>query len=175
MRCTESPGYRCPRLTYGVMVVAAFVEDTTVRYRHPMPCETDCEAECVRRADCVGFTSDLILLDTGGLTVTASARCGPAAVPCPTVQMQFSLPSPCDEASPEAIVVESYGTVIASTLVNCTIDVSARALRSDAYFSVPHIAAHSSGRSQGSLAVLFGLAGAACGVAVGVYVLTRLF
>lgn len=175
MRCTEAVGYRCPRLTYGVMVVAAFADNKPVRYRAPMPCATDCETECVRRADCVGFTPSLILLDPGGLTATASARCGPAAVPCPTVQMQFALPSPCDEATQRALVVESSGAIVSSTLVNCTIAVSARALRSDASFSVPHIAASSGTHGRGSLAILFGLTGATSAVAIVIWVLFRLF
>lgn len=175
MRCTDASGYRCPRLTYGVMVVAAFADNTVVRYRSPMPCETDCETECVRRADCVGFTSSLILLGTGGLTATASARCGPAAVPCPTVQMQFSLPTPCDEAAPETLVVEPAGAIVSAALANCTITVSARALRSDASFSVPHIAAARSTHGRGSLAILLGLTGAASVVALGSYVWFRLF
>jgi hypothetical protein len=170
VRC--GAGYRCPRGGYAVMAVSAFVANSTVRYRGTARCDADCETECVRRADCVGFTSDLVLLGSGGLTVRGSARCGPAAVPCATTQMQFFLPAPCDEATPDSVRLESHAAVVSSTLANCTIDVSARATRADAYFSVPHIASQTA-KSRGSLAILFGLFGAVVLVSAGVFAILR--
>ena len=140
IRCTTAHGYSCPSgSTFGLLVVAAFANNTSVAYRLAQPCVTDCEAECLRRADCVGFTATLILLGRGGLSVTGNARCGSTAAPCPTVQMQFRLPDDCGSAFGDVVRIETHGTVFSSVLENCTISVSARATRSDAWMTIPRI------------------------------------
>jgi hypothetical protein len=158
IRCTDARGYPCPRGSFGVMAVSTFVSGLAVSYRAARPCAADCEAECVRDAECVGFTSTLLLLGRGGLSAAAaSARCGSATVPCPTTQMNFRLPDSCVGAFDDTIAVGAFGTVLSTTLVNCSIIATARAERPDAYFSVPRIAAAARGSSSGGLTILLGL------------------
>lgn len=157
VRCTASVGYPCPRGgTFGLLVVSTFVPGSPVTYRRAVTCAADCEDECLRHADCVGFSTTLILLGRGSLSTTANARCGTKDVPCPSVQMQFWLPADCDGAFDDTLQIDAHGVTYSSALENCTISVSARATQPDAWMTVPRIGAPQRKNST-NFGLLFGL------------------
>lgn len=132
------------------MAVSAFVANRSLQYAESALCVANCEDECTRKPDCVGFSSSQLYLRTGGLLATGvSARCGPLERACPTTQIIFEVPEDGAQCLLAGVpVFVAHGVSIAAERRNCTIAVAVRAKQSDAYFSIPRLDTPSDGDSE---------------------------
>lgn len=153
------------------MAVSTFV-NATVSYVASAPCTASCEAECVRRPDCAGFSTTELYVGTGGLVSGyVNARCGPSARPCPTTQIVFQLEDDgmqCAHAGVPVFVAD--GVSITASQRNCSISTTVRATEFGGYFSIPRLDTHGGKGSTERIAIAAAVVGALLAAAMGGFV-----